>query len=690
MHNIILGIDLGTTYSVAAYVDDDGFVQIITDKNNNAEIPSAVLIEEDGRIAVGWEAMRSAIAKEDRVIRWIKRRMGPADSEYRFHGLSPIQISAEILKHIRALAEEKLGRVTDTVITVPAYFESLEVTNTRLAGEAAGFNVKEIIKEPTAAAVRHGIEHFSSDGCFLLCDLGGGTHDASVMRVSGGLPHPLGTVGSSKLGGHNWTMTLEEMASQQLINQFGVDVRENRRVAQLVYEECEQAKRDLSRMNEASFEILYEGEIGTVTIKQQEFEEATEELIQQVVSDAHEAVVRKTSIGWDKIEQIVLVGGSSRLRRLPIALQAKYRQETGREISCTMCDEPDRAVAKGAAIMARGEVRVPSTAVAAQRLATDAVPGSKSLKISVQGIPRICERNLGTRVYQTDDGGRRTLQNSAIIKQGTLLNETPSETREYAVTHANQKSIDVPVIEFDGIGPDVGVSLFRFHSEHGLSKGSQIDVVFEYNISGEINVTANDPQGRSLAGARYPYEDPPENGGGGNGDLNIVFLLDCSASMRSNSKITIARGAIVENAMRVFDKMSTAMVGVVAFSSSARTIAPLTNDLSVLRSQVQSAEPGGGTSLCDGLLAAKQEIETAPPGRRFVILVTDGMPTDNREEAVRIAHEEIQDQGVRLVALALGTEGVEESYIRRLTEDRFMLDDISKMGEEIGNFLSEL
>src|SRR6185436_4600375 len=223
MSDLVVGIDLGTTFSSVAYVDEQGTPLVIPNAEGATSTPSVVLVD-NGRIVVGEVALNQWKIDETHVVRWIKRAMG--DPHYRFQGLSAVEISAEILKVLKADAELDLGQpVTEAVITCPAYFASIEIESTKEAGELAGFHVREIVKEPTAAAVHYGVEQMCEGEKVLVCDLGGGTFDATVLAFEKGCFVPLASMGDRRLGGHDWTSDLVDLVAERVAEAGGDDPR---------------------------------------------------------------------------------------------------------------------------------------------------------------------------------------------------------------------------------------------------------------------------------------------------------------------------------------------------------------------------------------------------------------------------------------------------------------------------------
>lgn len=533
MPEVVIGIDLGTTFSVVAYVDHDGRPRLVENAEGRSLTPSIVLVE-GGKVVVGELAANQVILKHDKVVRWIKRSMG--DDGYRFEGLSPVEISAEILRKLKRDAEaalhEELGKA---VITCPAYFAAPEVENTRKAGELAGFQVLEIVREPVAAAVYYGVDHLKEGEKILVYDLGGGTFDATVLGLVGGSfsPLPGATLGDRQLGGHDWTSDLLDYVAQVFAGLFKQDPRDDPVVHQALYERCEVAKCDLAKLERVTIACSFAGRTEKTVVERSTFEDLTRNRVQKTIQCCQQALAKAMPpLSWQQIDKVLLVGGSTRLRQVPEAL-ARVSGKTPIRVQ-----EVDTMVALGAAILAKGAVRRRSSAIA-----LTASPSGDELSPSGTGLievkfDRTCARNLGTRVIACEDGSP-TIRNSAIIRYGTLI---PAEKvrDDYVTAVRNQSSFDVPIVEFDEVGEDVIVGTYRFRCRPRTPAKSRIAVTFKYDRSGIIEVEARDVlSGEVLPKEKVPYVEPdlaasPAVAAADAGaDLDLLFMFDTTGSMYS-------------------------------------------------------------------------------------------------------------------------------------------------------------
>lgn len=348
----IFGIDLGTTYSAIARIDEFGFATVIRDDNNNgAEItPSVVFFENDHNIVVGQIAKDAAGSDENNVVSLIKREMGTKGWEREFFGevYTPPSISALILGKLKQDAESfTREKVEKVVITVPAYFGQLERAATRQAGEIAGLEVIGIIPEPVAAALQYGVAGNSDPKTILVYDLGGGTFDVSVMSISVGRIEVLVTDGDYLLGGADWDKRLFEHIKSELVNALGSDeVLDDGAYLQELLGKAEAAKRRLSSKETDTLKLRFGGASADVTVTRDQFEDLTREKLDETVSITQRALDSLEALYGDvKIDEVLLVGGSSLMPAVKRSLQERFGWDP-------KLADPHLAVAKGAAIYA--------------------------------------------------------------------------------------------------------------------------------------------------------------------------------------------------------------------------------------------------------------------------------------------------------------------------------------------------
>jgi molecular chaperone DnaK len=352
----VVGIDLGTTFSAIAHLNDYGQVEIIPNQEGELITPSVIMFDDNVTV-VGKLAQNHARAEPEKIVEFVKREMGKSKEEYsrEFNGkeYSAEELSALILKKLKNDAEAYIKEeITDAVITVPAYFKDGERQATRLAGEIAGFNVLQVVNEPTAAALAFGIDLIGDDQTVFVFDLGGGTFDVTIMNVSGSELKMLATDGDHRLGGKDWDDRIIEYVAESFELEHGVDPLEDSHAYQNIQHSAIDAKKHLSKLDKCRISCSYDGNGHLIELTKEKFEELTADLVEKCKSFCDE-VLTQAEMTWDDIDTVLLVGGSTRMP----TVQDMVAEISGKEINPTEVNA-DEAVACGAAILGK-DVPVP-------------------------------------------------------------------------------------------------------------------------------------------------------------------------------------------------------------------------------------------------------------------------------------------------------------------------------------------
>lgn len=387
-----IGIDLGTTFSTVAYLDREGRPVTITNAEGELTTPSVVWFESDDAVVVGRDARRAGLVEPDRVAEDVKRFIGDEHYPKLILGkkLSPISLSAIILKKLKQDAEARLKQIDGAVITVPAYFDEHRRQATAAAAAAAGLPLLDIINEPTAAALAHAFltlidqegdggaaNPLVADGRTLVVyDLGGGTFDVTVLQAQGTKLNVQATAGDVRLGGRDWDERVFNYLADLFVREHGDDPRDDALARQQLYGTAEDLKKDLSRRARTMFAVNHAGNTLRGELTRQQFDELTADLLFRTESRLNR-VLRDAGVSWDKVDEILLVGGSTRMPQV----REMIARVAGKEPTSTI--SPDEAVAHGAAIHAAIVVASMSEddadevkAQTAQTMQSDPVPAS--------------------------------------------------------------------------------------------------------------------------------------------------------------------------------------------------------------------------------------------------------------------------------------------------------------------------
>lgn len=478
----VIGIDLGTTYSVVAHVDEHGLPRSIPNAEGDITTPSAVFFDRQG-VVVGKEALRAAAFEPDRVALFAKRDVGEATYSRRIRGCQvPAEVvEALVLKKLKHDAERVLGPITQAVITVPAYFTEPCRKATQDAGMLAGLEVLDIINEPTAAALCYGVERgfLNAQGAshqsetLLVYDLGGGTFDVTIMRLEGNQSIALATRGDVYLGGLDWDERIVERIAAQFHSEHGIDLRTDESVRQELLTIAQEAKHALSARTETQIFFRHEGKGVRLSLTRSDFEDMTSALVERtrltVTNALHDAGLR-----WSDVTRVLMVGGSTRMPMITSML------ETLAGVPIDQCLSPDEAVAHGAAIYA-GMLTT---------LSAGNAPG--------YSIRNVCSHDLG--VMGVEVGTNRKRRQVMIARNSPL----PAKAkRTFPTARDGQRGVNIEIVEG---GTDSGEGATRigqclvYDLPEGLPKGTKVEVGFQYQSNGRLEVSATLPAiGKSAA-----------------------------------------------------------------------------------------------------------------------------------------------------------------------------------------------
>jgi molecular chaperone DnaK len=496
------GIDLGTTRSTLAHLDEYGKAAVIPNADAELVTPSVVLIDEGDVVIVGNDAKNQAVAAGHRVIRESKREIGRTDMKWEIDGKTyqPEMIGSMVLRKLKKDAEAKLGiPIVNAAITVPAYFDDSQRAATEAAGKMAGLNVVGILNEPVAAALAYGLDRQREDGYVVVYDLGGGTFDVSVMKVASGEITMVATDGNVELGGKDWDERIIARVVEKFMEEHGVDPTADEDTYQQLKNDAESAKESLTSKEKTRIIVQHAGHKLVYELTRQEFEQLTEDLLSQTEVTLTEVVEDQANLTWEQISRVLLVGGSSKMPQVA----RMVGELTGKQVSVGD-PEPDLCVALGAAyyatILEVQQASDPNSTMTNQqkdevRKKVASLPPAQAKAFTGTKVTMVTSHAYGVEVL---DENHQTC-NEVMIKKNSPLPASHSAT--FGLVHDNQTSVEINVWEGEE-------SNLQFCTKAGTGEmsgfppspqGTPVEIQMEFTPEGVIKVRA-DCRGKTFEG----------------------------------------------------------------------------------------------------------------------------------------------------------------------------------------------
>lgn len=534
MNNGIFGIDLGTTYSCIAYVDEFGKAVTIRNADGEMTTPSVVYFEDTEKQIVGTEAKTSMVMEPENTVAFIKREMG-TDFRREIHGVSysPQEISSKILKKVvgdanAALREQGILKqdeeIKKAVITCPAYFGMAEKDATKNAGIIAGLDVLDIINEPTAAAINYGVVNADQKKNVLVYDLGGGTFDVTIISIGGNSINVVCTGGDPKLGGKDWDNQLKDYLVERWKKEMDTDedISEDLETLSALMESAEKAKKTLSTKDTAKIIVNHEGERMKAEITREMYDNMTGRLLERTIELTNSCLTEaeKKGISLAQIDEILLVGGSSRMPQVKAMVEKTYGKPTN-------LFDPDEAVAKGAALYAQDinqyqiiiEALAEKTGKSTEQVEKEAKEGmdlhlaAKRAGVSLGCIPtggKLDIKNVSSRTY-----GLVVLneENQPVVANFVFQNDTlPNTVVKRFPMHGDSWGVSLELYEslsdqeilenYKELATEMTV--FHMEFDNLVKKGTPIEIQMTLNNSGLITIEAEET--KSHKKARFTFQ----------------------------------------------------------------------------------------------------------------------------------------------------------------------------------------
>lgn len=649
-----VGIDLGTTNSAVAYIDENSAPRVIPNSEDSTLTPSVVLIDGD-QVVVGEDAKEAMRSGDPNAVAFFKRTMGDRTSRYYLGDgdYSAVDLSTFVLKKLKADAEAYLGReVTHAVITVPAYFNDPQRNDTIKAGKLAGIEVLEIINEPTAAGFAYGLHETGREETILVYDLGGGTFDVTVVRLSQDQFTALGTSGDHQLGGKDWDDSIARLIIEKYTQEFSSNPLQSGLAFGEVLVLAENAKRKLTGVDTTTITLNHAGNQLRFDLTREEFERRTLDLLETTRS-LSESMLKEIGLSWTDLTGVLLVGGSTRMPMI-----AEFIQSVSGKDPLTGINQ-DHAVAIGAAVRAARCLDERSPSQPRFRL-----PGPAKI-IDVISHP------LGM-IAESQDGSKYV--NSVILNKNLPI--PSSDTRPYQLFTQSDgdNKLEVFLTQGETTDPADCTVIARWEAtgiEHHSDGMQIIDVEYGYTQNGTVDVKASlRSNGRQLAMIKdeelgdlsWMFEAPKR--AVVSGHLTVYMAIDLSYSMEGSGLRTAQAAA--RSFLKELD-MSKSSVGLVEFADRTRIVCDACQNVRTLEGHIaamtEHLESGAVGFANDATPLAKiQPAFQGVDGSKFIIVLTDGIWV-HQDRAIQEAQACHRD-GIEIIAV--GTDFADEAFLKRL------------------------
>lgn len=697
--SLTVGIDLGTTYSVIAYIDPlTKKPVIIKNRYGNSTTPSAIGFNPNGTYVIGEDAKTMEEAGDVNTTSFYKLHMGDHSYKVKIYGkeYTAMELSALFLKRLVEDAESTIGeKIRDAVITVPAYFEEASKNDTIKAGELAGLNVINIISEPTAACVAYGLNEGSGDKKILIYDLGGGTFDVTIAQVSKESIDVLGTNGHHQLGGRDWDSALCEWMVTKFYEETGVDISGNEEIAAINMVKAEKAKKQLSISTFTDITVDDGEQKCKFRLTREEFESLTSYQL-GITTDLIDETFEEIGISWSDLNGAVLVGGSTKM-----PMVKNYIREN--EVPILDGVHPDEAVAIGAAIQANistycallpGDKKKSSfTLVGSGKMNLTQLPGAKVIK-------DVISHSLGMIMSNEDE---TKFVNDIMIKRNTSIeNAITTKKRELRVSkHKEKNLLDIYLLQGESDEPidcTIAKRYCFYDIEYVQGGRTMLDITFSHTINGTIDISAIQSEtGKTLKFkeeaipddmswiTRSPRELYSESVESLPQPGVLIMALDVSGSM-DGERITEAKKAM-SNFVQEFED-SNIQIGIVAFADRTEIICKPTDNYSKVQKSISSLVcnvkgAGYGTSANPMSLIYKELQRFGMYDFVYTIVLTDGYWS--AQSAAIDTKKKFVKSGFEIIGMGFGEADI--NFLRKLStrEDLAKVDDIKSLNENLSS-----
>jgi len=687
-----VGIDLGTTYCAIAYVDPkNGQAKVIRNSEGSPVTPSVLYFDPNGAVLHGEEAKSYLEEGSERTVNYFKYHMGDDTYSIFQNGreYTATDLSAELLKGIVREAEDAVGEnIYEAVITVPAYFDHFRRQATMEAGQKAGLQVLSIISEPTAAVFAYGIHGKGTNQTVLVYDLGGGTFDVTIARITDDEIEVLGTDGDHQLGGKDWDDALDNYLTDQFEEEFGIDITEDVEMNIMLQAIAEKTKKQLSERPKSKPTITYEGHKGAYEVTQEKFEEITAYNLNRT-KDIIEKLLGELGMVWGQIDGVLLVGGSTRMKQV-------------KDYLTEMCGRPpmqgvnvDEAVALGAAIRANIDLEGNVVEEAARPMMIGGTVPATKPSFAIAGAKKIKDATAHSMGMIAVNKEETAYVNSIMVKKNSSIPTQVTKPYELGISQHEENRLEVYMLqgEEEALTYPLNCIVLGKYVFTGIESSGgrteKINVTFAYDENNIVQVSAiQERTGRELSLHIEPVEEdmswvlenPRERqrAASGQPDMCVLLAVDLSGSMAGEGLEEAQKAAV--SFVEQFDLAYT-QIGLINFSDRCVLYQPLCRDRNLLIRKIRawkindnglgygnSAEP---FNLANSTLAGcRQDV-------RYLVVLTDGY-WSNAGEAIRRA-QKCHQEGIEVIAL--GFAGAKESFLDAIAsrKDFASFTDVSEL-----------
>ncbi|WP_103339978.1 Hsp70 family protein [Amycolatopsis sp. CA-126428] len=673
----VVGIDLGTTYSAVAHLGDDGNPEVIPDEAGRLLVPSVVSFANDPPV-VGALAKIAQADGETEVAAAFKRHLGDPRFvlSFRDQEFDATDLSTLVLAKLKAQAEAFLGkRVKRAVITVPAYFTHPERTAAITAGRRAGFEVLRVISEPTAAAIAYGFRAAPQQRTLLVYDLGGGTFDVSLVRITGDEMRVLGTDGDHRLGGADWDGRIVSHVHHLFAEEFGVEIGVDDALTLLA--RAEQLKHTLSARQQGDILLDFAGHTARYQVTREKFEDLTrdlldrtEQLTRQVVADA--------GLGWDRIDGVIPIGGST---RMPMVRECVARLSGHQPLGGV---HPDQAVAIGAAIDAATGTPAPHGLAVAE--------GSGG-RVGIRLTQDVIAHSLGM-IAENATGSRYV--NSVLIRKNLPIPARESRPYQFHLQDNGENLLEVFLTQGETDHPEDCAYLGRYVvTGFGPGTGGTVvDIEYAYDSSGVVQVSATDRTTTRplLVTVDAVPPDVPErfagrpSGAGKRGHTTVYLAFDLSGSMAGDPLAEAQRAA---HAFVGQCDLSNTSIGLIGFSDRVLVCQTATQNAGAIGRAIEGLDVGttGYGNRAHPFDALYDDLVDAP-GARYAIVLADGRWAEQDRVIPRAAR--CHTAGIECLSIGFGS--ADREFLSRIasSSEQSLFTDLHRLTESFTTIAREL